>query len=76
MSVQPQDDLLATLRSNLSRIDAEHRDEDLTPAARDLKRLLPRRLANIEAAMVNLNKIIANSSATPKPTCSPRQGDD
>jgi hypothetical protein len=33
MSVQPQDDLLATLRSNLSRIDAEHRDEDLTPAA-------------------------------------------
>ena len=84
MSVPPQDDLLTVLRSNLSRIEEEHRDEDLPPAARDLKRLLLRRIANIEAAFANLNKIIANSSAAQsdhsgdanKATGSPLQGDD
>ena len=64
MSIQPHDDLLHVLRSNLRRIDKEHRDEDLTPEARELKQLLLRRIAIIEAAMENLNKIIRGDAAS------------
>lgn len=62
MSIPPQHDLLDTLRDNLRHIDDEHPDEDLTPAARELKALLLRRIANIEAAMKNLNEIIRRSA--------------
>lgn len=58
MSVQPPADLLTALRGNLRRIEEEHRDRDLTPAALELKHLLLRRIANIEAAMKSLNQII------------------
>jgi hypothetical protein len=58
MSIQPQDDLLTVLRNNLRRIEEEHHDKDLTPESRELKQLLLRRIAIIEAAMGNLNKII------------------
>ena len=64
MSIQPHHDLLHVLRSNLRRIDKEHRDEDLTPEARELKQLLLRRIAIIEAAMENLNKIIRGDAAS------------
>jgi hypothetical protein len=57
MSVQPHEDLLTVLRNNLRRSEEEHRDEDLTPEARELKQLLLRRIAIIEAAMENLKKI-------------------
>ena len=70
MSIQPHDDLLTMLRSNLRRIDEEHRDEDLTPEARELKQLLVRRIALIEAAMENLNNIIRNTNA-PQPGKAP-----
>lgn len=62
MSTEPQHDLLNTLRDNLRHIEDEHRDEDLTPAACEMKALLLRRIANIEAAMKNLNEIIQRSS--------------
>jgi hypothetical protein len=69
MSAQPQDDLLAALRGNLRRIEEEHRDKDLTLAALALKQLLLRRIANIEAAMKNLNEIIQrNPQAKTPPT--------
>ena len=58
MTVQPPEDLLTVLRHNLRRIEEEHRDEDLTPAARELKRLLLRRIEIIETAMQNLNDMI------------------
>jgi hypothetical protein len=57
MSIQPQDDLLTALRANLRRIEEEHRDEELTPDASELKQLLLRRIAIIEAAIENLEKI-------------------
>ena len=47
--IQPQDDLLTFLQSSLRRIDEELRDEDLTPNASELKRLLLRRIEIIEA---------------------------
>lgn len=62
MSTEPQHDLLNNLRDNLRHIEDEHHDEDLTPAARELKALLLRRIANIEAAMKNLNEIIQRSA--------------
>jgi hypothetical protein len=62
MSDQPQDDLLTALRSNLRRIEEEHRDVGLTPDARELKRLLVLRIDNIEAAMRSLNEIIARGN--------------
>lgn len=68
MSMEPPEDLLTVLRGNLRRFEEEHRDEDLTPAARDLKQLLLRRIANIEAAMKNLNEIIRRSQQ-PKAPC-------
>lgn len=58
MSIQPQDDLLTALRANLRRLEDQHRDEDLTPDARELKKLLLRRIAAIDAAMENLKKIV------------------
>ena len=68
MSIQPPADLLNVLRANLRRIEEEHRDEDLTPAALELKRLLLRRIDNIEAAMKNLNELIQkNAQAKPLP---------
>jgi hypothetical protein len=57
MSIQPHEDLLTVLRSNLRRIDEEHRDEDLSENARELKRLLLRRIEIIEAAIENPKKI-------------------
>jgi hypothetical protein len=58
MSIQPPGDLLSVLRANLRRIEEEHREGDLTPAALELKRILLRRIADIEAAMKNPNKIL------------------
>lgn len=66
MSIQPQDDLLTALRSNLRRIEEEHRDKGLTPAAREIKQLLLRRIEIIEAAMENLKKI-AGQDKSQKP---------
>jgi hypothetical protein len=57
MSIQPDDDLLTALRANLRRIDEGHRDEDLTPDARELKQLVLRRIEIIEAAIENLKKV-------------------
>jgi hypothetical protein len=68
MSAQPQDDLLAALRGNLRRIEEEHRDKELTSAALALEQLLLRRIANIEAAMKNLNEIIQRN---PRPKTPP-----
>ena len=61
MSLQPQDDLLGVLRSNLRRIEEESSQHELTPEARELKTLLLRRIAIIEAAMENLAAIIAKN---------------
>jgi hypothetical protein len=66
MSIQPPADLLSVLRANLRRIEEQHRDEDLTPAALELKQLLLRRIANIEGAIVNINALIRK--ATPEET--------
>jgi hypothetical protein len=63
MTIHPDFDLLVTLRGNLNRIEEERRDENLTPTALELKSLLLRRIANIEAAMKNLNEIIAKKSS-------------
>ena len=67
MTIQPDSDLLIALRGNLRRIEEGHRNEDLTPAALELKSLILRRIANIEAAMVRLNEIIAKNAAPEKP---------
>ena len=65
MSIQPPDDFLSVLRANLRPTEEEHRDEDLAPAALELKRLLLRRIANIEVAMKNLNEIIQRNAQAP-----------
>jgi hypothetical protein len=62
MSIQPPDDLLSVLRTNLRRIEEEHHDDDLAPAALELKRLLLCRIANIEAAIENLNEIMRRNA--------------
>ena len=64
MRVQPQADRLTVLRSNLRRVEEEYPDEELSPAALDLKRLLLHRIANIEAAMKSLNDILQKHHAT------------
>lgn len=51
MSSPPATDLINALRHNLGRIE-EHGDEGLTPAALELKALILRRIAIIEAAIV------------------------
>ena len=63
MSIQPQEDLLTVLRSNLRRIEEEHRDEALSANARELKRLLLHRIEIIEAAMENLKKIAGQDTS-------------
>jgi hypothetical protein len=72
MSIQPHEDLLTVLRSNLRRIEEEHRDDDLTPNARELKQLLLGRIAIIEAAMENLKKI-ARLDTVRTPVDSPKE---
>jgi hypothetical protein len=72
MSIQPHEDLLTVLRSNLRRIEEEQRDDDLTPNARELKQLLLHRIAIIEAAMENLKKI-AGLDTVQKPVDSPKE---
>ena len=72
MSIQPHEDLLTVLRSNLRRIEEEHRDDDLIPHARELKRLLLRRIEIIEAAMENLKKI-AGHDMVRTPVDSPKE---
>jgi hypothetical protein len=67
MTIQPDSDLLKMLRADLGRIEAEHRDEELTQAALELKGLLLRRIANIEAAMKILKEIIAKNSGVEEP---------
>lgn len=62
MSVQLQNELLTVLRRNLRLINEENRDEDLTAQARELMQLLPRRIAIIEAAIENLNKLIKGTA--------------
>jgi hypothetical protein len=66
MSIQPPADLLSVLHANLRRIEEQHRDENLTPAALEIKQLLLRRIANIEAAIGNINALIRK--ATPEET--------
>lgn len=61
MSVQPQGDLLVALRANLLRIEEESCQRELTFEAMELKALLLRRIAIIEAAMENLAAIIAKN---------------
>jgi hypothetical protein len=60
MTLQPQIDLLTALRRNLNRIEENGDDGLLTPAAIELKGLLLRRIAIIEAAM----KCVAELAAT------------
>ena len=62
MSVQLQNELLTVLRRNVRLINEENRDEDLTAQARELMQLLPRRIAIIEAAVENLNKLIKGTA--------------
>lgn len=62
MSVQLQNELLTVLRRNVRLINEENRDEDLTAQARELMQLLPRRIAIIEAAIENLNKLIKGTA--------------
>jgi hypothetical protein len=62
MSLQPQDDLLSVLRSNLRRIEEESSQHEPTPEATELKTLLLRRIAIIEVAMENLAAIIAKNT--------------
>jgi hypothetical protein len=64
MSIQPPADLLSVLRANLRRIEEQHRDEDLTPDALELKQLLLRRIAKIEAAIGNINALIRKAVET------------
>jgi len=61
MSIQPQNDLLSVLRSNLRRIEEETSQRELTPEARELKTLLLHRIAIIEAAMESLAEIITKN---------------
>jgi len=61
MSLQPDSDLLAALRSNLRRIEEKTDQSPLTPEAEELKALLLRRIEIIERAMENLAAIIAKS---------------
>jgi hypothetical protein len=49
MTVQSQADLLMALRRNLKSVEESGDDGLLTPAALELKHLLLRRIANIEA---------------------------
>jgi hypothetical protein len=63
MTLEPQIDLLTTLRRNLKRIEENGDDGLLTPAAIELKSLLLRRIANIETAIANLNALMARNAA-------------
>jgi hypothetical protein len=67
MSIQPPADLLNVLHANLRRIEEENRDQHLTPSALELRHLLLRRIANIEAAIENLNKIIERNRQAETP---------
>jgi hypothetical protein len=61
MSVQSQTDLLTTLRCNLKRIEENGDDGLLTPAALELKHLLLRRIANIEATVGRIDELAAQA---------------
>ena len=62
MTLQPQVDLLTALRRNLKRIEENGEDGLLTPAAIELKSLLLRRIANIEAAMERVAELATSVS--------------
>jgi hypothetical protein len=61
MRVQSQTDLLTTLRCNLKRIEENGDDGLLTPAALELKHLLLRRIANIEATIDRIAELAAQA---------------
>jgi hypothetical protein len=61
MIVQPQTDLLTALRRNLKRIEENGDAGLLTPAAIELKHLLLRRIAEIEAAIGRIAELAAQA---------------
>jgi hypothetical protein len=50
MSIQPTSDLLSVLRANLARIEKTP-EQNQTPAAQELRALILKRIANIDAAI-------------------------
>jgi hypothetical protein len=53
MSVQPTSDLLSGLRANPARIEKTP-EQNQTPAAQELRPLILKRIANIDAAIAEL----------------------
>jgi len=58
MSIQPNSDLLTVLRHNVRHLEANE-DEGLSPEALEIRDLLLRRIAVIEAALARLSQFAA-----------------
>ena len=65
MSIQPNSDLLTVLRNNVRHIE-ESDDEGLSPDAVEVKALLLRRIAVIEAAIARLSQFAAAGTPSEK----------
>ena len=58
MSIQPNSDLLTVLRHNVRHLETNE-DEGLSPEALEIRDLLLRRIAVIEAALARLSQFAA-----------------
>jgi hypothetical protein len=66
MSIQPNSDLLTILRHNVNFIE-EKSGEDLDPDTAEIKALLLRRIAVIEAALARIDELQPPGRAPQKP---------
>ena len=66
VSIQPNSDLLTVLRNNVRHIE-ENKDEGLSPDAAEVKDLLLRRVAVIEAAIARLSQFAATGTSSKRP---------
>jgi len=63
MTIQPDADLLTTLRSNLRHFE-QASDTELSADAAEIKRLLLHRIAVIEAAIEKVKKVVGQDTPT------------
>ncbi|MGC2614996.1 MAG: hypothetical protein WA354_13265 [Terracidiphilus sp.] len=66
MIIQPNSELLTILRNNVRHIE-ENKDESLGPDAAEIKDLMLRRIAVIEAAIARLSQFASAGSARKEP---------
>jgi hypothetical protein len=61
MSIQPTSDLLSVLRANLARIEKTP-EQNHPPAAQELRALILKRIANIDAAIARIAELTTTNS--------------